>query len=219
MFPDIGKRGKRIPPSYGVGQALTLPLTLTPTLAPTLTPTLTPTPALTHRRPRIGAGAGRALLPLRVSPPLRRVVGDCVKQAAQRFRPIRLPALIRPVSTRSSSGQPPASVSLSQLAARLWPPGHTGLVFNIGGSRSARARPARSRLRTTARRHCGLRRLGRRPKAKARGDGNGKESKLVQRPASAVPALAHQRAGHPTTRAAPPGLGPPRRSILSCSCF
>ena len=130
MFPDIGKRGKRIPPSYGVGQALTLPLTLTPTLAPTLTPTLTPTPALTHRRPRIGAGAGRALLPLRVSPPLRRVVGDCVKQAAQRFRPIRLPALIRPVSTRSSSGQPPASVSLSQLAARFWPPGHTGLVFN-----------------------------------------------------------------------------------------
>ena len=87
----------------------------------------------------------------------------------------------------SSLGQHPASTSLGQ-------PRPTGrymhwlatpaLFFHIGGSRSARARPARSRSRTTARSHCGLRRVGRRPKAKARGDGNGKDSNCEpQRPA------------------------------------
>ena len=69
----------------------------------------------------------------------------------------------------SSRGQPPP---IGRCIHWLATP---AFFFHIGGSRSARARPARSRSRTTARSHCGLRRVGRRPKAKARGDGNGKE--------------------------------------------
>ena len=50
--------------------------------------------------------------------------------AAQRLWLVRPPA--RPASARSSSGRPPASASLGQLAEMLWLAGHTGLVFHTG---------------------------------------------------------------------------------------
>ena len=88
----------------------------------------------------------------------------------------------------SSRGQPPP---IGRCIHWLATP---AFYFHIGGSRSARARPARSRSRTTARSHCGLRRVGRRPKVKARGDGNGKEFNCeprgVPRPAAHSSAVA-----------------------------
>ena len=54
------------------------------------------------------------------------------KATAHRLRPTRPPAC--PVSTRSSSGQPPALVSLSQLADMVWLAEYTGLVFHIGAA-------------------------------------------------------------------------------------
>ena len=50
----------------------------------------------------------------------------CV-QGSRRLRPMRPPA--RPASARSSSGRPPASASLSQLAGMFWLAGPTGLAF------------------------------------------------------------------------------------------
>ena len=90
----------------------------------------------------------------------------------------------------SSRGQPPPTGRYIHWLAT------PAFFFHIGGSRSARARPARSQSRTTARSHCGLRRVGRRPKAKARGDGNGKEFNCeprgVQRPAAHSSAVAQK---------------------------
>ena len=93
--------------------------------------------------------------------PPPRGVGQCAPQHAP------------PAPDRARGGLQPRPASANRQVHSL--AGHTGFFFHIGGSRSARARPARSQSRTTARSHCGLRRVGRRPKAKARGDGNGKE--------------------------------------------
>ena len=98
------KRSKRIPPSYGVGQALTLSRTLS------LTPTPTPTPTLTALL-RIGAGVGRALLPLRVPCPLRRVVGSYAQTRRPEASANAPPSTPRPrpieLGAASSRGQPP----------------------------------------------------------------------------------------------------------------
>ena len=51
------------------------------------------------------------------------------KTADHRLRPVRPPALTRPASARSSSGQPPASASLGQLADTFWLAVPTSLVF------------------------------------------------------------------------------------------
>eukprot|EP00964_Phaeocystis_antarctica_P155934 scaffold125369_cov42-Phaeocystis_antarctica.AAC.1 len=53
------------------------------------------------------------------------------KTAARRLRlrPIRPPALIRPAGASSSSGWPPASARLGQLAALFWLADHTGPCF------------------------------------------------------------------------------------------
>ena len=50
------------------------------------------------------------------------------KPAAQGLRPIR--PLARPASARSSSGRPPASASLGQLADMFWLAGHIGRAFS-----------------------------------------------------------------------------------------
>ena len=109
-----------------------------------------------------------------------RGVGQCAPQHAP------------PAPDRARGGLQPRPASANRQVHSL--AGHTGFFFHIGGSRSARARPARSQSRTTARSHCGLRRVGRRPKAKARGDGNGKEFNCeprgVQRPAAHSSAVA-----------------------------
>ena len=70
----------------------------------------------------------------------------CV-QGSRRLRPMRPPA--RPASARSSSGRPPASASLSQLAGMFWLAGPTGLAFPQGGPPPApgRCRPCRHRGR------------------------------------------------------------------------
>ena len=98
------KRSKRIPPSYGVGQALSRSRTLSLTLTPTPTPTLT---ALL----RIGAGVGRALLPLRVPRPLRRVVGSYAQTRRPEASANAPPSTTRPrqieLGAASSRGQPP----------------------------------------------------------------------------------------------------------------
>ena len=52
--------------------------------------------------------------------------GPLWKPAAQSLGPVRPPA--RPASARSSTGRPPASASLGQLAGRLY----TGLDFSTG---------------------------------------------------------------------------------------
>eukprot|EP00964_Phaeocystis_antarctica_P115065 scaffold79020_cov72-Phaeocystis_antarctica.AAC.3 len=68
------------------------------------------------------------------------VVGGVVvpvwKTAALSFRPVRTPA--RPASARSSSGRPPASASLGQLAGMFWLAGHTGLWFARGAAPALR---------------------------------------------------------------------------------
>ena len=114
--------------------------------------------------------------------PPPRGVGQCAPQHAP------------PAPDRARGGLQPRPASANRQVHSL--AGHTGFFFHIGGSRSARARPARSRSRTTARSHCGLRRVGRRPKAKARGDGNGKEFNCepcgVQRPAAHSSAVARR---------------------------
>ena len=51
-----------------------------------------------------------------------------VKKTPERPRPIR--PLARPSSARSSSGRPPASASLGQLADVLWLAGYSGPVFH-----------------------------------------------------------------------------------------
>ena len=185
------KRSKRIPPSYGVGQALSRSLTLSLTLTPTPTPILT---ALL----RIGAGVGRALLPLRIPRQLRRVVGSYAETSRPEASANAPPSTPRPrqieLGAASSRGQPPP---IGRCIHWLATP---AFFFHIGGSRSARARPARSRSRTTARSHCGLRRVGRRPKVKARGDGNGKEFNCeprgVPRPAAHSSAVAQYSCRH-----------------------
>ena len=134
------KRGKRIPPSYGVGQALSRSLTLSLTLNPTPTPTLT---ALL----RIGAGVGRALLPLRVPRQLRRVVSSYVETRRPEASANAPPSTPRPrqieLGAASSRGQPPASTSLDQPRPTgryiHWQAGHAGIVFHVG----ACAPPAR----------------------------------------------------------------------------
>ena len=102
--PAGSKRGKRIPPSYGVGQALSRSLTLSLTLTPTPTPTLT---ALL----RIGAGVGRALLPLRVPRQLRRVVSSYVETRRPEASANAPPSTPRPrqieLGAASSRGPPP----------------------------------------------------------------------------------------------------------------
>ena len=63
----------------------------------------------------------------------------CEEQtAAQRLRPVRPPALVRPASARASAGRPPVSASPGQLADLFWLPRHTRLAFHTGASAEQR---------------------------------------------------------------------------------
>ena len=127
------KRSKRIPPSYGVGQALSRSLTLSLTLTPTPTPTLT---ALL----RIGAGVGRALLPLRIPRQLRRVVGSYVEtsrpEASAKFAPPARPGQ-RQAKLRadSSLGQPRPARANGQTAPAGRPALHSHVSHTGRASR------------------------------------------------------------------------------------
>ena len=105
---------------------LTPSLTLTLTLALTLTLTTDPCPSQASSR-----ASSRSTMPS------CRTRAMC-KTAAQRLRPIHPPA--RSASGRSSSGRPPASASLGQLAELFWLAGHTRLAFHTGTRATAATR-------------------------------------------------------------------------------
>jgi len=61
-----------------------------------------------------------------------RSIKPCGRRPAQRLRPTRPQALIRPASASSSAGRPPASASLGQSVPWAAPAGPTGPAFGMG---------------------------------------------------------------------------------------
>ena len=109
LVPPTHRQAQQADPAVlrswaGTKPSLSLPLTLTPTPTPTPTPTLTLTALL-----RIGAGVGRALLPLRVPCQLWRVVGSYVETSRPEASANAPPSTPRPrqieLGAASSLGQ------------------------------------------------------------------------------------------------------------------